>query len=291
MWMPCSPLRYPGGKSCLKPLLFKILKGNSLYRCHYAEPYAGGGGLALSLLYSGDVSDIHLNDIDPAIWSFWYSVLNKNQEFIELVENAKLDIDEWQRQRYIYNNESVENPLALGFSAFYLNRTNRSGVIQGAGVIGGVSQAGNYKMDCRFNKFNLVERIKRVERYKSRIHLYRLDAIEFMLSKGFSERTFFCIDPPYVKKGPELYTNSYSLNDHVSVANTVKRLKQPWIVTYDNSEVVKNAYSENPQYSIDVRYSLNEKKMGNEILISSDNLQLPAELKSKRIDFSAQSLA
>ena len=72
-----SPLRYPGGKTSMLSLAATILRDNGLERGHYAEPYAGGCGLALSLLYGGHVADIHINDIDPAVWAFWHSVLNR----------------------------------------------------------------------------------------------------------------------------------------------------------------------------------------------------------------------
>ncbi len=46
-----------------------ILRENKLDRGHYVEPFAGGGGLALSLLYKGDVGEIHLGSrlikLDP----------------------------------------------------------------------------------------------------------------------------------------------------------------------------------------------------------------------------------
>jgi len=163
-----SPLRYPGGKSCLYPLITRVIRDNG-FRLHaYAEPFAGGCGLGLGLLYGSHVSELHINDVDRAIWSFWYGILNETDKFAELISGVDVTVDEWRKQREIYSDPSNADPLALGFATFFLNRTNRSGVIKSGGVIGGLEQLGKYKIDCRFNKADLIRRIKRVSKYRSR---------------------------------------------------------------------------------------------------------------------------
>jgi DNA adenine methylase len=189
-----SPLRYPGGKACMLRLMTRVIVENDMLRCQYAEPYAGGCGLALSLLYDGVVPDIHINDIDPAIWSFWYSILNEKDKLINLISKVDISVSEWEKQKEIYEFNDIEDPVELGFSAFFLNRTNRSGIIKGAGMIGGKDQSGSYKMDCRFNKLDLIRKIERINGYKKRIKLYNLDALDFM-DKQFPEMTFFALIP------------------------------------------------------------------------------------------------
>ena len=164
-----SPLRYPGGKSRLLELAALILRLNDLERGHYGEPYAGGCGLALSLLYGGYVADIHINDIDPAIWAFWYSVLFETKTLVSLVQTTPVTVEEWHKQREVYFAQNDADPLTLGFSAFFLNRTNRSGVIKEGGIIGGLDQTGEYKIDCRFNRDDLSRRIERVSKYRGQI--------------------------------------------------------------------------------------------------------------------------
>lgn len=281
----CSPLRYPGGKSCLKPIISKIFKANKLQRHHYAEPYAGGCGLALSLLFSGYVSDIHINDVDPSIWSFWHSVLNHTDELIQLVERTDITVDEWRKQREVQLREDLDDPITLGFSAFYLNRTNRSGIIAGAGVIGGLQQLGNYKIDCRFNRDDLSKRIRRISKYRSRIHLTRQDAVAFMDdSSSLPEETFFCIDPPYFNKGSSLYTSFYHPEDHVTVAESVMNLKHPWVVTYDNAEQIRGLYRQRRQFVFDINYSVQTKRIGTELLVASKGLRLPPEVKERQVN-------
>ncbi|WP_415715578.1 DNA adenine methylase [Roseibium sp.] len=280
-----SPLRYPGGKSCLLPLVSNLLKINSLRHRSYAEPYAGGCGLALSLLYGSFVSEIHVNDIDASIWSFWYSVLSETEELCERIQTAEMTIDEWKKQKQLYLEQDIDDPVSLGFATFYLNRTNRSGIIKHAGVIGGLKQEGNYKMDCRFNKEDLIRRICRVAKYKRRIHLHRLDALDFIRKSNniTPEKTFFCIDPPYYNKGSSLYTSFYKPDDHALLAETVIDLDKPWIVTYDNAPEIRELYHHVRQYSFDVNYSVQTKRVGTELLIASQNLNISSELELRRV--------
>ncbi len=281
-----SPLRYPGGKSCLYDLLATTLRENRLEWGHYVEPYAGGCGLALSLLYGGHVSDIHINDLDVSIWSFWECVLNRTEELTTLILETPITIKEWQRQRDIQRKADVSKTLQLAFATFFLNRTNRSGIIKGAGVIGGISQTGDYKLDCRFNRQDLVNRIERISKYRSRIHLTNSDAVPFMkqMAKRLPEDTFFCIDPPYFKKGADLYTNFYNPVEHKKVADTVLKLNQPWIVTYDHVQEIKQLYSDRRQFVFDINYSVQTKRIGSELLIASKGLRLPEEVKSRQVN-------
>lgn len=280
-----SPLRYPGGKSALAGCVTELLKLNRLQYGHYAEPYAGGCGLALDLLYRGYVSDIHINDVDLAVWSFWHCVLNRTESFVKRVLETPVTIDEWYRQREILKKWDRASTLTLGFSAFFLNRTNRSGIIKNAGVIGGLSQAGRYTIDCRFNKENLVRRIRRVAKYSSRIHLHRLDALAFLdhVENHLPLDTLCYIDPPYFNKGASLYTSFYESNDHAAVAERVLKLPQPWIITYDDADTIRKLYRTRRQFQFSLRYSAQEKRLGTELLIASKGLRIPLHLRDSQV--------
>ncbi|RUW60379.1 DNA adenine methylase [Mesorhizobium sp. M7A.F.Ca.US.008.03.1.1] len=286
MSVTASPLRYPGGKTCLLPLVSELLRINKLEFGHYAEPYAGGCGLALSLLYGGHVSDIHINDVDPSIWSFWHSVLNRTEELCYRVAKTPITVEEWRCQRQIHLNQDEGDPLSLGFSAFFLNRTNRSGIIKDAGVIGGLAQTGPYKIDCRFNRDDLIRRIKRVAKYRNRIHLSRRDALAF-ISDIRSQKLgcmFFCIDPPYFSKGSSLYTSYYNPSDHAILASAVLELEDPWVVTYDNAPEVSKLYRDRRQFEFDINYSLETKRVGTELLVASKGLKLPSQVRERQVN-------
>lgn len=279
-----SPLRYPGGKSCMLALIASLIRKNRLVRPDYAEPYAGGCGLALGLLYGGYVDHVHLNDIDPGIWSFWHAVLEECDELVDLVEKVPITVEEWHRQKHIASAGDVDDPVSLGFATFFLNRTNRSGIIKGAGVIGGFEQKGPYAIDSRFNREDLTRRIRRIHKYQSRIHLHNLDAIAFLSKRSYFEPdTFFAIDPPYFRKGPYLYTSFYRPEDHADVATAVRNLQHPWIVSYDMADEVRRLYRDFRQFEFDIKYSVQSKRVGTELLIASKGLRVTPEIRSRRV--------
>lgn len=263
-----------------------VLRPNGLERGHYAEPYAGGCGLALQLLYGGHVAEIHINDIDPSVWAFWYCVLNETDAFLAKVEAVDVTIDEWLKQRDIHRGQDTSDTLKLGFAAFFLNRTNRSGIIKDAGVIGGQAQNGPYKIDCRYNRSDLARRISRIKRYRDRIRLTNLDALDFLAAceRELPGDALMFIDPPYYKKGSDLYTSFYRPSDHAILAERVIDLKLPWIVTYDDVPSIRRLYQERRQYCFDINYSLREKRVGTELLIASKGLRLPEEIRDRQVN-------
>ena len=277
-------LRYPGGKASISQMLTDVIVRNNMQHCQYIEPYAGGGGLALNLLFRKLVSDIHLNDFDPLIWSYWHSVLEYTDDFIGKIDDTQVTIKEWHKQKEIINNPESHHVLEVGFATFFLNRTNRSGII-GGGVIGGLNQTGKYKIDCRFTKKTAIEKLNRIKPFRHRIHLYNKDAIEFMneIDPKLPRNSLFCIDPPYFSKGSSLYTSFYNREDHGNVAKCIKSLKTKWILTYDNADEIKALYPSSRQYNFSLNYSAQTKRKGTELLIHSKNLKNLENLKLDKV--------
>lgn len=274
-----SPLRYPGGKTKFYAYVRSLLECNDLLGETYIEPFAGGAGLALKLLLNDDVSRIVINDFDPAIYAFWYSILNNTYEFCEMVLNAPLTTEEWTRQREIYSSFDTTQLLELGFSTFFLNRTNVSGVVKG-GLIGGQNQNGKYKLDARFNRENLVAKINAIASYKEQIILLNQDAKEFLQPNQLRRfyKTFINLDPPYVKKGAQLYKNAFTEKDHRELCELIKQCKRKWIVTYDVCPLIAELYSAYRSSYLDVTYSVQNSKKAQEYIFFSNNMALPNEI-------------
>lgn len=272
-----TPLRYPGGKSQLIPFVLEVLRRNDMFYGEYAEPFAGGSGIAIHLLLNNYVTKIYLNDIDPAIYSFWRSVLDHSEQLCELIENTSVTIDEWHRQRTIYVSPGGHDVVTRGFSTLFLNRTNRSGIIK-AGVIGGLSQEGNYLLDCRFNKSDLCAKISRIAALRKQIKLTRLDAVAFLTKvvPDTGATTLVNLDPPYYAKGSELYTSFYKNEDHAELAAAVKKLKRRWMVTYDDAPEIRALYKSLPMYTSDLNYSAQVKRVGTELLVLDSRLASPS---------------
>jgi DNA adenine methylase len=275
-----SPLRYPGGKACLSDFLDDVIYINDLQGCRYFEPYAGGAGAALGLLMSGAVSEIILNDADIRIFAFWNSLLSDWGRFAERVHDVSVTLEEWQKQREICNNPNKFSQFEVGFSTFFMNRCNRSGIISG-GPIGGFSQSGKWRLDVRFNKEELVHRLANIGKNKDRIQIYNMDAIDFLKttlprSKG-RDRVLVYLDPPYVVKARRLYMNSYKDKDHEKLSDyIVRQSRLKWIMSYDYCQLVINLYNNDCSVNtLPIKYSLSKKVSTKELLISPQNVRLP----------------
>ncbi|GAB6702253.1 DNA adenine methylase [Streptococcus uberis] len=271
-----SPLRYPGGKSQVYDFVKELVNLNETTT--YIEPYMGGMGIALRLLVNQDVKQIMVNDYDKSIYAFWYSVLNHTDQLINKIESTPITIEVWKKQREIqHNKDTIHDLLTLGFSTLFLNRTNRSGIIK-AGVIGGLKQDGNYKLDCRFNKEKTIKKIKLIASYKKQIKLYNMDAEKFIrLNITKTKKSFTFFDPPYYSKGPGLYTNFYNHENHLSLSKTIKNYmsNKNWILTYDLSEEIFQMYNEFKYEKYYLNYSVTKPSKGIEYIFYSNGLIVP----------------
>ena len=262
-----SPLRYPGGKGKLGQWFMEIMRSNNISGGHYIEPYAGGSGVALYLLMKGIVNTIHINDYDKAVYLFWKFIVNEPENFIKRMYKEEVTLDRWKKNKKIIENQDSNEDFDIAFAFFFLNRTNRSGIVKG-GVIGGIEQKGNYKIDARFNKDALATRIRKIAKFRDAIKITNKDAKVLLneLSEDKNKRSLIYLDPPYYQKGAGLYLNAYNDKDHTDVADEIKKLKIPWVLTYDNNERIKELYDWSKSYSKDIRYSAQVRRLEKELV-------------------------
>lgn len=270
-----SPLRYPGGKGKILDFMKKLIEVNNLYGVEYIEPYAGGSAIALGLLLEGYVSKIYINDSDKAIFAFWQSILSETEIFIKKIYDTPITVEEWQKQRDIYNHINDFSVIELGFAAFFLNRCNRSGIIKG-GMIGGYAQDGEWKIDARFNKEILVQRIEKIANFKKKIKLYNQDTYKLLSKHKFDFRnSILYLDPPYYEKGCQLYKNHYKADDHKKIADLIKSIDGFWIVSYDNVPQILDLFENVNNRDFNISYSAGRKRSGKEIMFFSEKLTVP----------------
>ena len=268
-----TPLRYPGGKSGVYPFVKTLTEAAGLGGATYTEPFAGGAGLAIKLLLKNDVESIHLNDMDPAIYFFWESVIHRTSEICSKIENVDISIPEWHRQRSIFKGDVDASDLELGFATLFLNRTNVSGVLKG-GVIGGVNQSGPSKMNARFNKAGLIKKIQSISRYRSRIRLTCEDAVDMLRKEDLADTAFLNVDPPYVKQGPALYRSFFAEKHHTDLHKVLTTLDRPWILTYDDTPFIRELYSDHTADLLPISYSIGRTRKTNEVVFFSDRLSI-----------------
>jgi DNA adenine methylase len=230
--------------------------------------------LALSLLFEKKVASIWLNDLDPAIFACWHSILTDSERFCEKLNTIPLTVEEWQKQKRIYKNGHCNDMFDLGFSTFFLNRTNHSGILNG-GLIGGKSQKGAWKLDARFNRAELIRRVRRVAESRSQIKLTCVDAARLVRALRANANCLVYLDPPYVSVGKALYLNAYTNNDHSTVRNAVQALRRRWIVSYDDLPLTRRLYRNYRSRSIELLHTAREAKLGREVLFFSPECVIP----------------
>lgn len=275
-----SPLRYPGGKGKLEPFMELLIKQTGHFGGTYVEPFAGGAGIALELLEKEIVNEIVINDLDKGIYSFWRAILTETNRFIDDIRNEELTVNEWNRQRQVID-DCRRYSYELGFATFYMNRTNRSGIIKG-GVIGGVEQAGTWKMNARFNREGLIERIAKIAEKKSRVHLYNKDVSSFVLNylPRYQQNAFVYFDPPYFEKGKQLYLNFFSYNDHVRIERMIDNyVNCDWVITYDDVREIADIYQNHILRRIDLNYSAAVKRKASEIIVFRHPDMIPTDIQ------------
>jgi len=267
-----SPLRYPGGKGALYMRLRQLIRDSDLAGCTYVEPYAGGAGAGLGLLATGQVTKVVINDLDPAIHAFWRTVVDEPSYLMDRIKKTPVDVTEWRRQKDVYGSGAEAEMRELGFATFFLNRTNRSGVLNG-GPIGGHDQSGTYKIDARFNRADLIERVRLISLYASDITVLSQDGVKVIESYGGQHATFIYADPPYFEKAGSLYMNSFQLSDHEGLAHALNNLAAAsWLLTYDNVPTVHELYKDRRRRTFELAYSAHRVMTATEVAVLSDSL-------------------
>lgn len=274
-----SPLRYPGGKTQLSNFVMHLLKINNIENGIYCEPFSGGAGVAMELLLNNKVNKVILNDYDIGIYSIWYAILNDTEDFIKLITDTPITIEQWKTQKEIYstlkNNQNYS--IELAFATYFLNRTNVSGIVEG-GPIGGYSQGAKDKLDCRFKKTKLIDKINQIASKKAAIELHNLDAsilIGEVIKNQNTEELLTFFDPPYYKQGKNLYTNFFTDDDHKSLANKIQSLENHfWITTYDLHPNIQKMYEGTVQREYSLRYSANRVRKEREYLFHNQKTKV-----------------
>ena len=265
-----SPLRYPGGKTRLANKLLEIIEKNfeGDEKVVLVEPYAGGAGASLALLFAGYVEKIIINDLDNAIYTFWKVAVSDTDYLIDKIKRTEITVAEWKKQKAIFH--STKSPRKLAFATLFLNRTNRSGIMNG-GPIGGLDQSGEWKIDARFTKKTIVSRLEQIKKFKSKIEVQNLDGILLLKKLETRENAddhFIFLDPPYFQKGQSLYLNHYNNKDHEALSRFLENSSfKRWVMTYDDVPYIKNLYAGMRTRGFSIQHNAYESKVGREVMI------------------------
>ena len=236
-----SPLRYPGSKARFAKFIERALRLNGLRGGLFIEPFCGGASVSIALMEAGVVSEIALNDADPAIAAYWDTVFSPTQAkwLAGQVLTVPLTLEEWDRQKRLRPANTREAALRC----LYLNRTSFNGILQArSGPIGGRSQK-NRTLGVRFNREALAKRILELAEFSHRVIAVDGDHWSPFMTRLMGDRsTVFYFDPPFYHKAEGLYTHHFDENEHRQLRDTLRRCSTPWLLSYDDAPEVRSLY-------------------------------------------------
>lgn len=244
-------------------------------RGRYVEPFAGGAGVGLRVLFDEYVDEVVLNDLNPGIAAFRRSVFEDPSALSDKIVSFDVTIDEWHRQRDVYLSDKASD-LDLGFATFYLNRTNRSGILD-ARPIGGLEQTGKWGIAARFDKDNLRERIRVLSRYASRVTVCEEDGVG-LIERHLKERDcFIYADPPYLVQGDDLYLDTLRWTDHQRLAELLREADDGWMLTYDADPRIRDdLYAGLPCAEFQTSHTAARQHVGMEYAVFARRLIVPS---------------
>lgn len=275
-----SPLRYPGGKRKLAPLIADLISKTRVRPNLFVEPFAGGASVSISLLEADYVDNIALADADPLVASFWETVFSDRADTLaDMIYDADVSLDQWKSLK---GSESAPG-IASAFKCLFLNRTSFSGSLhRKAGPIGGMSQMSDYKIGCRFNQGKLAERVLELSRLRHRVRFVRnesyaktvRDVRRTSIFRDSPEKVFWYLDPPFFAKADKLYRCHFDRVDHEGLARSVEDIPGNWLLSYDSHADAHALYSAHPGFAlVNLQYSarIDEKQrlVAKEIVVSN----------------------
>ncbi|MEU7753471.1 DNA adenine methylase [Micromonospora sp. NPDC049171] len=245
-----SPLRYPGAKRQLVPIIKLLIGENVPTPRLFVEPFCGGASTTLHLLGAGVVDHAILADVDPLVSAFWKTAAFDSNWIVDAIAEEPVTVSRWDWWRDTDPKTTREKAL----KCIFLNRTTFSGILHGrAGPIGGRAQSSPYKIDCRFGLPGLTRRIKGVADLAAtgrlidvwesdwRDTISRIKSSFTVLSK---HEIMMYLDPPYVDKAQWLYQWSFESAQHGDLATILKDdFPFRWILSYDDNDHVRQLYS------------------------------------------------
>jgi DNA adenine methylase len=229
-----SPLRYPGGKSRAVELIVSYLPEFDEFR----EPFLGGGSVFIYIKQKYPNKIFWGNDLYLELFKFW----EYTQKDVETLINK---IYEWRKHfdigkelfRFLNQNIEVFNDLEKAAAFFIYNRITFSGT----SLSGGFSE-GAFKK--RFTESS-IQRLKPFANVIQNTKITNYDYKKLIQKDGKNVLLF--LDPPYYSATKSaLYGKNGNLHktfDHKEFATTIRHCPHQWLITYDDSEYIRNLFS------------------------------------------------
>lgn len=233
-----SPFRYPGGKTWFVPRLREWLCSQSCKPRLLVEPFAGGGIVSLTTAFENLAENVLMVELDDEIAAVWDTITSGEGEWLSH------QILHFEMSRESAVSEIQRTPKSRREKAFQTiikNRTLHGGILAaGSGFLKN-GEAGK-GISSRWYPSTLAKRINDITHVLPKLQFEQGDAFEMLNKYKDDLDVVFFIDPPYTaggkNAGSRLYTH-FSI-DHDMLFSMCSELVGDFIMTYDNSEDVKN---------------------------------------------------
>ena len=278
-----NPLRYPGSKASFASSVGAFVTACGYTGFEIVEPFAGSASVSIDLVSSGVCSKAILIERDPLLYAFWSAVFFDTRRLCNRINKLSIDLGTWHDLRPLLaiNSPDEYELIDLAVAGLFFNRTNFSGVLH-AGPIGGQQQKSVYKVNCRFNKDDLIARIRAIAKLQNRVEVIFSDALGFLETQkeAVNQNRFYYVDPPYFVQGEKLYRYSFELSQHKQLAKVLSELKAPWLLSYDRHPVIEMLYERYASSGFKFKYSSKIRKVEREFLVT--NIKLPKTLSMEK---------
>ena len=241
--LPKSPLRYPGGKSrALKQILPHVPLNISEFR----EPFVGGGSVffAIQSLFQDRINSYWINDLNYDLYCFWKEVRDNAPDLVATLRETHTTTTDGralfeeltEAKDELNQNRNALSEFQRAVRFFVLNRITFSGIVDS----GGYSQSAYEK---RFTDSS-IERVKSISPYLTGTKITNSDYTEALCQEG--DNVFIFLDPPYWKATEsKLYGVRGTLHtafDHAQFAENMRKCPHKWLITYDDSPVIRELF-------------------------------------------------
>ena len=234
-----SPLRYPGGKSrALKKILPLIPNEFSEYR----EPFLGGGSVFVALKQQNPNLLCRVSDLNRDVSSFWITLKNHPDILTRAIKEIKNNCKDGKS---LYSKLATAKPqgiLGRALRFYIMNRITYSGTVDS----GGYSSESFYK---RFTHSRIEGLLPLAEILKN-VEVTNESYERLLFEKG--KDVFIFLDPPYWKqRNFPLYGKKGDLNkffNHEQFAINVKKCKHKWLITCDDSDLIRTLFASKDIY-------------------------------------------
>lgn len=274
-----SPLRYPGGKRKLLPLIADLISRSGPVSL-LVEPFAGGASVSVGLLEARLVEQIALSDRDELVAAFWKTVFSRRAcALADRIANAPVDLQEWKRLK----SSAPTTQFDRAYKCLFLNRTSFSGILKDrAGPIGGQKQESTYTIGCRYNRERLATRIVELGQLRDRVFFVKrqhytstFEQVERLCGSTVREGgLLWYLDPPFFEKAEHLYRHSFTETGHLALRQFLRNLRGRWVLSYDDVPQARKYYNQDPGFarvnlSYNARIDSQERLTASEIVVSN----------------------